>query len=78
MKKTKISAAEFDKKFDRGEDIAAHVDWAKARAVRARQKRVPVSLPPGLARSLDAEASRRGVQRQTLMERWLTEKLAQA
>ena len=40
-----ISAEEFDRRFDAGEDISGHVDWAAARRPNKQTQRVNVDFP---------------------------------
>ena len=70
-----ISAAEFDKKFDDGEDISEYIDWSKARRPGLEAKRVNVDFPNWMVVSLDREAKKRGVTRQSLIKLWLADKL---
>lgn len=70
MKKTKIiTAAEFDRKFDSGEDMSDHVDWSAA------TKTITLDLPVWALKELDKESTRRGVARQALIKMWLTDRL---
>ena len=39
-----LSAEEFDRRFEAGEDISAHVDWAAARRPNKQTQRVNVRL----------------------------------
>jgi len=64
-----VSAKDFDEKFERGEDMTAHLDWSKA------TKRVPLELTLEAIRELDAEAARVGVPRQALIKMWLRDRL---
>ena len=64
-----ISSKEFDKKFDGGEDVSAHIDWNKS------TKRVPLDLTVDSIRELDAEAARVGVPRQALIKMWIRDRL---
>ena len=74
MKKIKASA--LDKKFDRGdEDVLEHFDRKGLRKVNARPKRVNVDFPAWMVQSLDKEAQRLGVTRQSLIKLWLADKL---
>ena len=72
-----ISAAEFDRMFDDGEDISAHVDWSKARRPGLEPKRVNVDFPTWVVEALDREAQRLGVTRQALIKLWIAERLPQ-
>jgi hypothetical protein len=71
----KITAAEFDEKFDNGEDVSAYVDWSKARRPNQEPRRVNVDFPAWMVRDLDREAGRLGVTRQSLIKMWIAEKL---
>jgi hypothetical protein len=63
-----MKAKELDKKFDAGEDITKYLDLAKARRPGHEQKRVNVDFPMWMIESLDREASRLGVPRQSLIK----------
>jgi len=63
-----MKANEFDRKFDAGEDITASLDLSKARRVKQEQKRVNVDFPIWMIQSLDKEAKRLGVARQSLIK----------
>lgn len=71
----KITAEEFDRMFDDGEDISAYVDWSKARRPGLELKRVNVDFPEWVVNGLDREARRLGVTRQSLIKLWIAEKL---
>ena len=72
-----MKANELDRKFDDGEDIAAEIDWSKARRPNLAAKRVNVDFPNWMVESLDREARKRGVTRQSLIKLWLADKLEQ-
>ncbi len=63
-----MKAKEFDKKFDTGADITAYLDLSKARRPGHAQKRVNVDFPLWMIHSLDREAERLGVPRQSLIK----------
>jgi len=63
-----MKAKEFDKKFDSGEEITKYLDLAKARRPAQEQKRVNVDFPLWMIHSLDREAKRLGVPRQSLIK----------
>jgi hypothetical protein len=63
-----MKAKEFDEKFDAGEDISKDLDRSKARRPAHEQKRVNVDFPVWMIDSLDREASRLGVPRQSLIK----------
>jgi hypothetical protein len=74
-----MKASEFDKKFDDGvEDIMDDLDLSKARRPNKEQQRVNVDFPVWMVRSLDREASRLGVTRQSIIKIWIAERLERA
>jgi hypothetical protein len=76
--KTKIlSATAFDRKFDRGEEIVDQLDLTRARRIGNDPKRVNVDFPAWMVHSLDREARRLGVTRQSLIKLWLADRLSQ-
>jgi len=70
-----MKAKTFDHKFDSGEKIVDQLDLSKARRVATDAKRVNVDFPAWMVASLDREARRLGVTRQSLIKLWLAEKL---
>jgi hypothetical protein len=70
-----MKAEDFDKKFDENEEITQHLDLVKARRVLQEQKRVNVDFPIWMIESLDKEAKRVGVTRQSIIKIWLAERL---
>ena len=73
-----MKANDFDKKFDEGKSVVKHLDLAKARRPEQEQKRVNVDFPLWMIHSLDKEAKRLGVPRQSIIKIWLAERLQQA
>jgi len=69
-----MKAKDFDKAFDAGEDISEHLDLSKARRPEYEQRRINVDIPLWLITSLDKEAKRLGVTRQSLIKMWLAER----
>jgi len=63
-----MKARELDKRFHAGEDISAYLDLTKARRPGHEQKRVNVDFPVWMIHSLDREAKRLGVARQSLIK----------
>ena len=63
-----MKAKEFDKKFESGEDITSYLNLSKARRPEQEQKRVNVDFPVWMIHSLDKEAKRLGVPRQSLIK----------
>lgn len=72
-----MKAKSLDKKFDEGKDISKDLDMSKARRPLQEQKRVNVDFPKWMIDSLDKEASRLGVTRQSIIKVWLSERLQQ-
>jgi hypothetical protein len=72
-KKTRrsISAAAFDRKFDRGEDVSGFLDLKKATIVR----RVNVDFPAWMVAMLDQEAVKLNVSRQAIIKMLIRERL---
>ena len=70
-----MKAKELDKKFDEGESIIKHIDLSKVRRPNQEQKRVNVDFPLWMIQSLDKEAKRLGVPRQSIIKIWLAERL---
>lgn len=70
-----ITADEFDKKFDDGEDISDYVDWSRATRPGLEPKRVDIDFPAWVVDRLDQEAKRLGVTRQSLVKLWIAERL---
>jgi macrodomain Ter protein organizer (MatP/YcbG family) len=72
MKKSK--AKDFDDAFDRGEDVTKYLDTSKTRRVNTELKRVNIDFPVWVIESLDKEARRLGITRQSLVKMWIAEK----
>lgn len=73
-----MKAKDFDKKFDSGEDISKYLDLTKASRPGQEQKRVNVDFPKWMIDSLDKEAKRLGVTRQSIIKVWIAERLKEA
>jgi hypothetical protein len=71
-----MKAKTFDRKFDSGAKIADQLDLSKARRIGTDAKRVNVDFPVWMVDSLDREARRLGVTRQSLIKLWLADRLA--
>lgn len=73
-----MKAEEFDAKFDDGEeDIIGDLDLSTVKRPNQDQKRVNVDFPAWMVDSLDQEAARIGVTRQSIIKVWLAERLEQ-
>ena len=72
-----MKAKTLDRKFESGGRILDHVDLSKARRTGTDAKRVNVDFPAWMVESLDREARRLGVTRQSLIKLWLADRLGQ-
>ena len=70
-----MKAKDFDRKFDQGEDITSHLNLPNGRRPGMEPKRVNVDMPEWMLKSLDREARRLGVTRQSIIKLWLAERL---
>ena len=77
MLKATLKAETFDRKFDSGERVTDHLHLNRARRVGTDAKRVNVDFPAWMVDSLDREARRLGVTRQSLIKLWLADRLGQ-
>ena len=73
-----MKAKDFDKKFNENKtDIIDDLDLSTLKRPNQQQKRVNVDFPVWVIDSLDKEAGRVGVSRQSIIKLWLVEKLEQ-
>jgi hypothetical protein len=72
-----MKAEEFDTRFDQGEDITSALDLTGVRRPGHEQRRVNVDFPTWVIDSLDREARRLGVSRQSVIKVWIAERLEQ-
>lgn len=70
-----MKAKNFEKQFDEDIDITTLLDVSKAKRVLQKQKRVNVDFPTWMIESLDREAGKLGVTRQSVIKVWLAERL---
>jgi len=74
-----MKAKSFDKQFDDDAiDIIDSLDLSTAKRPNQTQKRVNVDFPSWMIESIDKEASRIGVTRQSIIKVWLAERLEQS
>lgn len=71
----KVKASKFDREFDEDNDVSRYLDVSKARRPGLEQRRVNVDFPVWMIESLDREAARLGVPRQSLVKVWIAERL---
>jgi hypothetical protein len=70
-----MKAEQLDDVFESGADLLPHLDLSTVRRPNLEQKRVNVDLPIWMIESLDKEADRVGVTRQSIIKVWLAERL---
>ena len=75
MKKKYITAAEFDKRFEAGEELTEYLDLDHAMRPGLEQKRVSVDFPVWMVQKLDAVARQLGITRQSVIKVFISEKL---
>ncbi|MGV7229136.1 MAG: type II toxin-antitoxin system BrnA family antitoxin [Nitrospirales bacterium] len=73
-----MKAKTFDKQFDEGAEITAALDLSKGRRVLQEQKRVNVDFSTWMIESLDREAGKLGVTRQSIIKVWLAERFEES
>jgi len=64
-----------DRRFDDGEDITEFLNLDQAFRPNLEQRRVNLDLPNWMIASLDQEAKRVGVTRQSIMKVWMSERI---
>ena len=70
-----MKAKKFDSDFEQNKDVTSALDLSKVSRPNQIQKRVNVDFPTWMIESLDREASRLGVTRQSIIKVWLAERL---
>lgn len=65
----------FDRRFDAGDDITGSLDRSTAKRPNQTPRRVNVDFPAWMVDSLDREAERLGVTRQSIIKVWIAERL---
>ncbi|WP_461481218.1 type II toxin-antitoxin system BrnA family antitoxin [Porticoccus sp.] len=74
-----MKARNFDKKFDENKsDVVGDLNLSTIKRPNQKQKRVNVDFPTWMIESLDKEAARLGVTRQSIIKVWLAERLEQS
>ena len=76
-----ITAKEFDEKFDNNEDVSEYLDFSTATRLKDMKRlntdtrKVNVDFPEWVIESLDNEAKKIGVTRQSIIKVWIAERL---
>lgn len=73
-----MKAKKFDTDFNAGKNVTDSLDLTKIKRPNQEQRRVNVDFPTWMIDSLDKEASRLGVTRQSIIKVWLAERLESA
>ena len=80
MKKSKAakSSAEFDRRFDDGEDIHDLMDMSQATVIKQGKKvRITLDVAESLVKDIDELRKKIGVDRGALIKIWLHERIKQ-
>lgn len=72
-----MTAQEFDRRFDEGEDITPYVDESTIRRPGLGARRVNVDFPEWIIQKLDLQSRMIGVSRQSLIKLWISERVQQ-
>jgi hypothetical protein len=76
------TVAEFEKKFDEGDDISSNLDLSTIQVFEPGRerlnleiKKVNLDIPQWMVEALDQAAERIGVTRQNIIKMWIAERL---
>ncbi len=69
VKKKKMSAKEFGRRFDSGEEILSEFD------LETTAKKVNVDFPIWMIKILDEESARLGIPRQAIIKTWINDRI---
>ena len=72
-----MTAKEFERRLDEGEDITPYIDKATIRRPGLEARRVNVDFPEWVISTQDAQSKRIGVSRQSLIKLWISERIQQ-
>lgn len=76
MKKgSTMKAEELDKIFDDSIDISEYLDMSTIKKANMQTKKVNVDFPEWIINSLDQEAKKIGVTRQSIIKMWIAQRL---
>jgi len=73
--KKNLTAEELDSLHDSGESMTHHLDLSTSRRPGLETQRINVDFPKWMVDSLDHEADRIGVTRQSVIKFWISEHL---
>jgi hypothetical protein len=69
-----MKAVEFDNKFDAGEDVTEFLDFATNKSIN-KLKPIVINIPFWMEEGLVKESERIGVDLQSVIKFWISEKL---
>ena len=69
-----MTAEEFERRFDEGEDVTPFFDMASIRRPGVEPRRVNVDFPEWMVAELDWQSRLIGVSRQALVKLWVSER----
>lgn len=72
-----MTAREFERRFDEGEDITPYIDESSIRRPGLEARRVNVDFPEWIIQKLDLQSKMIGVSRQSLIKLWVSERVQQ-
>lgn len=75
MKKKLITAAEFDEKFEKEDDLVPYLQTDKISKPGLKARRVSVDFPEWMVQELDRAAQKLGITRQSLIKVFISDKL---
>ena len=70
-----MTAEEFERRFDEGEDVTPFFDMASIRRPGVEPRRVNVDFPEWMVAELDWQSRLIGVSRQALVKLWVSERI---
>ena len=73
-----ITAEEFDRRFDAGEDMSDYIDWEHSEILEPELERLEVELPRWVIAGLEKEAAKLGTTREAVLRERITEVFANA
>ena len=76
-KQSTITAQEFERRFDEGEDITPYIDESTIHRPGLEARRVNVDFPEWIIQKLDLQSKLVGVSRQSLIKLWVSERIQQ-
>lgn len=74
-KQSTMTAEEFERRFDEGEDVTPFIDMASIRRPGVEPRRVNVDFPEWMVAELDWQSRLIGVSRQALVKLWVCERI---